>query len=142
MIKKIFLKIFLILSIIFWLFVFNSQEIYSAWCEYTNWTTIWDFLGKCKPESVAWKPNDTYEVEKWFKDLVNNWIKNISAVLWIIAVWSLVYSWLLLQFSFWHDEQIKKAKNIFKWTLIWFLCLISASWIIYIVVNLIYGLTE
>jgi hypothetical protein len=107
-------------------------------CSYSEWVSLSSFLNGCKPKSLVWWSD--MKVELWFKKKVNNWIKNISLVLWIIAIWALVYSWLLMQFSGWEDEKIKKWKNIFKWTIIWFFLLISSSWIIYVVINVIFGL--
>ncbi len=116
----------------------NSPTSLWWWCTYTEWSELSSFLNWCKPENVVWA--EDMRVESWLKSKVNNWIKNISLILWILAVWSLVYAWLLMQFSAWEDELIKKSKNIIKWTLIWLVLLISASGIIYIVVNVMFWL--
>jgi len=52
----------------------------------------------------------------------------------------LVYAGMLFQFSAGEDEQINKAKNVVKMTLIGFVLLISASSIVYIVINVFYSL--
>lgn len=136
MLKKIFLS-FLLITFSF--FAFSPIEAAYTNCKYDeNSTTLWSFLDWCKPTKLAW--NWDYKVESWMKDLVNWWIKNISLILWILAVWMLVYAGLLMQLSAWEDEKIKRWKDIVKWTLIWFLLLISASSIIYVVVNLVYSL--
>lgn len=110
----------------------------SLWCTYSEWSSLSSFLESCKPRTVVWANN--MSVEDWFKAKLNSWIKNISLILWILAVWSLVYAWLLMQFSAGEDEVIKKSKNIIKWTIIWFVLLISASGIIYVVINVMFGL--
>jgi hypothetical protein len=42
--------------------------------------------------------------------------------------------------SAWEDEKIKKAKDVIKWWIIGFIWVISASWIILFVVNLMYSI--
>jgi hypothetical protein len=111
---------------------------YSWWCTYREWASLSSFLNWCKPKTVVWWW--TMTIEWWFKDKINDWIQYIALILWVWAVWALVYAAILLQLSGGEDEQIKKAKNIVKWTIIWFLLLVSASWIIYIVINVMIGL--
>jgi len=117
---------------------YTPPSTYWWWCNYSEWTTLTGFLKSCKPKTVVWANN--MSVGGWFKAKINNWIKNISLVLWVLAVWSLVYAWLLMQFSAWEDEMIKKSKNIIKWTIIWFILLISASGIVYVVINVMFWL--
>lgn len=140
-----FKKILLLLISIFIVININYSLDTFADCEYSTWMTLDSFLDWCKPENVVWSTWSLwYEIVWiwWLKGKVNSWITNISLVLWILAVWALVYSWLLLQFAAWEDEKVKKAKDIFKWTIIWFLWLISASWIIALVINIIYSLSQ
>ena len=98
------------------------------------------FLSNCKAPTLAWKTD--YDLEQWAKTQVNEWITNVSLVLWFIAVAMLVYAGMLFQFSGWEDEQINKAKNVVKMTLIGFVLLISASSIVYIVINVFYSLAS
>lgn len=115
----------------------NSSSSSWGWgCTYSEWTSLSSFLNWCKPKTVVWWSD--MSIEWGFKSKINKWIKNISLILWIWAVWALVYAAILLQLSGWEDEQIKKAKNIVKRTIIGFLLLISASWIIYIVINVMF----
>lgn len=110
----------------------------NSWCNYTDWDSVAKLLDWCKPKKVV--SSTDMKLETWFKKKVNWFITNLMVVLWIIAVWAIVYAWWLMQFSAWEDEQINKAKNIIKWTIIWFLLLISASWIVYIVINVMFWL--
>lgn len=102
-----------------------------------NYDISW-FLDKCKAKNLAWKAD--YDLEEGAKTQVNTWITNVSLILWFIAVAMLVYAGMLFQFSAGEDEQINKAKNVVKMTLIWFVLLISASSIVYIVINVFYSL--
>lgn len=141
MLRKIILLFIWVIAL---LNIGNTQAIdISVWwgsssCKYSEWSDLSSFLNGCKPSTVVGASD--MKVEGWFKAKINKWVKNISLVLWVLAVWSLVYAWLLMQLSAWEDEKIKKAKNLIKRTLIWFLLLISASGIIYLVVNVFFGL--
>jgi len=128
-------KLILFIIILLWFFIIKDSSF--AACEYND-QNLSTFLNDCKPNNVVWWADLT--VTGWFKTKINTWVKNIALVLWILAVWSLVYAGMLMQFSAWEDEKTKKAKDIIKWTIIWFIGLISASGIIYIVINLMYWL--
>ncbi len=116
----------------------ESESTTTIWCEYNENSDLSWFLDGCKPKTVVWGTN--MRVDGWFKSKINQWIANISLVLWIAAVWALVYAALLLQFANGEDEKIKKAKDIIKWTMIWFILLISASGFIYVAINVMFGL--
>lgn len=137
--KKIFLMILLFLSFlnISYADTWDKISTYDK-CKYNDWDSVVKLLDWCKPQKVV--SSTDMKLETWFKKKVNWFITNLMVVLWIIAVWAIVYAWWLMQFSAWEDEQINKAKNIIKWTIIWFLLLISASWIVYIVINVMFWL--
>ena len=134
------IKIFFVFLILFfWFWNINISTTYSS-CTYSTWDSISDFLNNCKPEYVVWNKNSTYKLEWDFKNKINNFLKNLSFVLWVLAVWMIIYAWLLLQFSWWEDEKVKKAKEIIKWVSIWFLFLIWSWALIYVIINFIYSL--
>ncbi len=136
MIKKILIFSFLVLS----LFAFNPVlSDYSA-CK-QDWN-IWDMkttLQWCLDWSTVVQSNDL-TVSGWFKTIILNFIKNVSIILALAAIWFIAYGSMVLVASWWNDEKIKKWKNIIKWSLVGFLWLVSASWIIALLVNLIYWL--
>ena len=107
---------------------------------YSTWASIWEFLWNCKSENLAWNKDAKFSLDGWAKTQVNTWVTNVSLILWFIAVAMLVYAGMLFQFSAGEDEQINKAKNVVKMTLIGFVLLISASSIVYIVINVFYSL--
>lgn len=163
--KKIFIKFILILFFTFF-YWFLCLNVNSSGCTYSEDWSLRDLLESCKPKEVVWWKNTTsvifswsltwswpqvgigldsqinYEIEGWLKEKVNSIIKNISLLVWIIAVWALVYAWFLMQTSAWDDEKIKRAKDITKWVVIGFLLLISAWGIIYIVINIMYAVWQ
>lgn len=134
--KSMFLTFLALLLL--WL---GLSSVEASACRYSEGQEITSFLDGCKPKTLVWKTGN-YEIAQsgMFKDTVNNWLKNISVVLWILAVSSYVYAWFLMQIAAGSDEDVEKAKNIIKWTSVWFIGMISAGGIIYIVINLMYSI--
>lgn len=126
--------------------------IYSVWiaadCSGQNWDAkngsadiaagIENCIGGSKLVTADWNLNVTDG--GGFQQKVNDVIGSISQVILLLAVGSLVYAGYLMVFSGWEEENIKKWKDLIKWTLIGFLWLIFASTIVYLIVNLIYDL--
>ena len=108
-------------------------------CEYKEWQDVWTNLDTCLTDSQLVSGKKT-EVETWFKETINKWTQAVGLFLWVLAVWSIVYGSLLLVLSTWEDEKIKKAKDVIKWWIIGFLCVISASSIILLVVSVMYSI--
>ncbi len=130
-------KLFIILIIsIFSLFSISSVL---AWnCDYNDWT-ISSELKDCLTDSKLVGSEAKIIGWDWFKQTINTWTKNISLYLWIGAVLWIVYGSFMMTISTWEDEKINKAKDIIKWSIIWFLWLISASFIINLIVRVIYS---
>jgi len=135
--KKIFLWLFLMFS----LFSIYSLSVNAASnCSYDPNAQISDLgasLDVCLLDSklVNW---NSVIIKYWFKIKVLNWVKNISIFLSIMAVGSIAYGALMMTISAWEDEKIKKWKDIVKWWIFGFLAIISAGWLIAIVINFIY----
>lgn len=139
--KKIIVSLLIILSFVFSSNVFASEAKYKDEdCRNASEQNLSDFLDKCKPQKVAGKEN--YDLEQWLKKQVNEWIANVSLLLWFIAVAVLVYAGYLFQFAAWEDENITKAKNVVKYTLLWVFLLISSGSIIYVIINTVYFVAE
>ena len=134
--KKILIVLLITLSI--WMFL--VPDTFST-CTYTDGADVWKALDKCLSNSdlVDWK---NVEVKAWggFQNQIQTWTKNIALYLWVFAVWSIVLGGLMLTLSAGEEEKIKKAKDIVKWWIIWFLWIITASAIISIVVRIIYSI--
>lgn len=132
--KKIFLLLIFIIAFILPVWLFAECNIWSDF----NWS-VWSALDTCLSDSnlVDWS---NWTIEVWLKNLINNWVKNIWSVLWLLAVWFIVYWSLLLTLSAWEDEKIKKAKDVIKWSIIGFLWVIFASSIVLLVVNVMYSI--
>jgi hypothetical protein len=104
------------------------------------YTTIWILLFQINNVSATkpvlpnlWLPWDSVNVDKitgtvWWK-LISTFIEYVA----IIAVISLMLSWVMYLIANWDEEKVKKAKNWIIWSLVWVLLSISAWWIINII---------
>lgn len=132
MFKKFFIYIFISLSL---LLSYN----FSYW-ECKLWWDVWSSLEWClwNKDVIQWEWN--LNVESWFKQLIIDFIEKISIILAILAVWSIAYWSMVIVTSVWNDEKIKKWRNIIQWSLVWFVILVAASWIIQLIIYIIYWL--
>ncbi len=132
MFKKIILIFVISLSFI------SFFDFSYAWdCKMT-----WDIkasLKWCVSNSAVLNPKDL-KVATWFKELIISYINKISTLLAILAVWSIAYGSMVIVTSMGADERIKKWRNIIKWALLGFIMLVSAAWIIELLVYIIYWL--
>ncbi len=74
------------------------------------------------------------EIRSGFKTKIQSWTKSIMEILWILAVWAIVYGWFFLVVSTWEEDKIKKWKDIIKWWIIWFLWVITAGLLIRVII--------
>ncbi len=139
MIKKILLIIALFFSI-------SSLNIsFAQDCKYSEWWDIKTMITWCKAKTLVWTTSNDFNIDEnswqsWLKTLILEWLKNISTIILVLAILSLVYAWILLQLAWWEDEKVNKAKWLIKWVIIWTLLMISASWIIALIITVIFWL--
>lgn len=129
---KYFIYIFLSLFF-FWSFLFSVEAVN---CDYNG--SVSTSLDKCLSKSDLINSAWDMRVETGLKDQVIWWTNNIATLLGLLAVGAIVYGGLLMTLAGGEDEKIKKWKDVVKWSLIWFLALISAWWIIRLVVEFIF----
>ncbi len=139
MLKKISL---LIISILVIFFSFSWVNFALENCNYDGDWGLVKTLTDCIDEpNFKWiSPEADLDLSdwQWVSKMVAKIVKNMATILFIIAVWALIYASYLLVLSGWEDEKIKKAKDIIKWTLLWFIWLITAWLIIMLVVKMGY----
>jgi len=112
-------------------------------CTFKTWDNIWFKLDNCLTWSNLVQPVwMELKINSWFKDSILKWVKNLSIFFSIMAVGSIVYWAFMLTISAWEDERIKKWKDIVKWWMIWFLAIISAGWLIAVVINFVYTVAK
>jgi len=140
--KKIILWFLFIVSIFFIYLLPVNAAVDNSICPYDENLNVKNNLEFCLVDSnkLVQPVNWWWElkINWWFKETILKWVKNISIFLSLMAVWSIVYWALLLTISTGEDEKIKKAKDTVKWWMIWFLAIISAWWLIAIIIELVY----
>ncbi len=133
MFKKIILTIFIFLS-------FFLSYNFSYWdCNLWAWS-VTEALDWCLDNKDLIETNGDLKVDSWFKALIITFVKKISIILAVLAVWSVAYWSMVIVISVWNDEKIKKWRNIIQWSLVWFAILVSAAWIIKLIIYIIYWL--
>ena len=116
-------KIILLLSLILWLWISSAYQVdipqSTSDINSQNWWTIDDLS------------NDTY-----YQDLS----KTINDYLWFIfgsiALWMVLYGWILLISSNGDPADLKKANKILIWWLVWIFVSLLAYLIIKLLINL------
>jgi hypothetical protein len=111
-----------------------------AECEYNNGSTAVGNLENCIGGSKLLNPDDTNVETGGFAEIIDSWTNNIALYLWVFAVFWIVYWWFNMAISQWEDEKITKAKNIIKWSIIWFVLVLTARLIIYLIIEIMYSI--
>jgi len=137
--KKIVLWLLIALSLFSTALLSVSGYTYNSWS--SIWTNIDGFLSVPGKDSLLVSWSDV-RVNFWFKERIIKWVTNISVFMSIIAVGSIVYWAFMLTVSVWEDEKIKKWKDIVKWWIIGFLAIISAWWLIRVIIIFIYWVAK
>lgn len=137
--KKIISNIFIVVLCLFWTVSFSHTSY--ADCNVSD-TQIKNLdisqkLSDCLQWSDLVDPGN-WMIETGLKATINRWTTQLSALLGLLAVGAIVYGGLMMTISWWDDEKIKKWKDIVKWSMLWFLGLIAASWIVRLVVEVMF----
>jgi hypothetical protein len=147
--KKIIVKLLLVLSIFMTVspLVNADDTLWSNWSNKCGWynfdedISVWVALNKClsNADLINWE-NVSLGWKWWFWKQIKRWTQNISLYLWLFSVASIVIWALMLTFSAWEEEKIKKWKDVVKWGIIWFFGIVVASSIITLIIKLVYSL--
>ena len=124
---KTFLKIIVILFLLWWVSVSYAQPTPPAiYCEGS--------LPWCNNDSTNAKATKIKEnpAIKLASKVIAEWIKYTTA----ISVIAIMLAWLMYMFSFWEEEKTKKAKQWIIWSLVWVLFSVSAYSIVLILDSL------
>jgi hypothetical protein len=133
MIKKIILLFSLVLI------SFSSFDLTFSACNYISWDiskAIWD----CLSDSKLVETPEKLDVETWFKEKISEWTTKIATFLALWAIFAIALGSLKMVLSGWEEEGIKKAKDIIKWWIIGLLWVVSAGFLISVVVKLVYSI--
>jgi len=129
-------KILLIITLLFSFFSVNNTFAWDP--EIPTVNCIW--LPGCLDENIDAPSTASYtNMVKWWWVTLSVTTKLITMLIEytaVIAVISLMISWIMYLISFWEEEKIKKAKSWIIWSLGWVLISISAWWIVNIINNI------
>lgn len=102
---------------------------------------IWKALDDCMSDAKLVNWSNALIASWWgFSEKIRIWVTNISLFLWLMAVLSIVIWSLMMTFSWWEDEKVKKWKDVVKWWIIWFIWLMSVSGIVNLIVKIMYSI--
>jgi hypothetical protein len=134
--------------ILFFVIFFSFFSINYAWEDCIFYSddlngNLTEKLEKCINDWNFWwviPPWDNLDLAHWesFWESLKIWSEKIAILVGSLAVLMIVYAWFLLVISTWDEEKIKKAKDILKWTILWFIWLLMAWLIVMLIVKLWY----
>ena len=115
--------------------------IHTYWnCDYNGWD-IWYELDWCLWSSDLVNPWDGL-IEWGVKNKIVYWTNQLAMLLWLLAVGAIVYGAFMMTISVWEDEKVKKWKDIVKWSMLWFLWLLLAGWIVRLVIEIMFSVAS
>lgn len=134
-----FKRFILLFSLIIIAFL-NFDSVFSA-CSYNWWGDVSNAIENClwNWETDLVPTGGDLSVETGFKQKITYWNKKIATFLALWAIFSIVFGSLKMVLSAGEEEKIKKAKDIIKWWMIWLLAVVSAGFIVSLVVKLVYS---
>lgn len=130
-------KLFICAVILFGTLFFSNVSL-AADCDYRG-GSIANELENCLEDTALVDPGDAL-IESWVKRQLLDWTTALGWLLGLLAVGAIVYGAFLMTVSGWNDENIKKWKDIVKWSLIGFFALISAGSLLRLVTEVIFSL--
>ena len=120
MIKKIIITLLILIPNTVFITNTYSANSPSVNCIWLPWCVDTD---KTKPSPADITKKNSLE---WISNIIWELIQYVS----VIAVISVMISWVLYMTSWGEEEKVKKAKTWIIWSLVWVFLSISAWWII------------
>jgi len=120
--KKIFLKIFLIFTLIF---SFNTSF---AWNININFTGAWLATSKISEVSID---AQTSKTETQIENISTSIFQTLKIIIWWLLVIYLVYAWIMMIISMWDDEEkLSSSKRSVRYAIIG-LIFVNIPWTLY-----------
>ena len=132
---KKYLSIILI-SLFAFMFALSGDMAFAA-CDYNGWSIATE-LDNCLSWSDLVDPGDGL-IETGIKEKIVYWTTQLAWLLGLLSVGAIVYGGLMMTISGGEDEKIKKWKDIVKWSMLGFLGLIAAWWIVRLIVEVMFS---
>ncbi len=134
--KNFYRKIIFAIFAFFWAISLAEAK----WSDFINIRYKWGAGG--------WSSSDAPEIQckglPWCKSWWDSWVENylpsfidfFIQIVAVLAVFALIFSWILYMISAGDDEKTKKAKRWIIWSLIWVFLAFSSWWIIALINNI------
>ncbi|MCT4617481.1 MAG: pilin [Candidatus Gracilibacteria bacterium] len=137
----ILITLFLILLGGFFSF-FNNNVLAASKLDKDLEKSVSELLKDYTPNKVVKTEKDDTTVNVGLKDLISTLVTNLSLLLGIAAIGAVAYGGITIIISAGEDEGVTKGKSIIKWAVLGFVGLVSASGLITLVINIMYGLAS
>lgn len=98
----------------------SSPEVVCNWLPWCEWGATWEAIASLKD----------WDFFSFLWNIISEWIKYVA----VLAVISLIISWIFYLISMWEDEKVNKAKKMIIWSLVWVL-LSTSAWAIINMLN-------
>lgn len=123
-----------------------------------NSTDLPTMLKDCQPDNtLEWKnkkellnlgwlitisasSNEWYDLEN-VKTKILTTQEKLVLLASLLAIWGLVYAWIMFTTAYWDEAKHKKWKDAIKWSIIWFIVAMISLQLINAVINFIYWLS-
>ena len=134
-----FKRFILLFSLI--LITFLNFDFAFSSCSYDWWWDVAWAIENCiwNWETYLVPTGGNLSVEEGFKQKIIYWNQKIATFLALWAIFSIVFGSLKMVLSAGEEEKIKKAKDIIKWWMVGLLAVVSAGFIVSLVVKLVYS---
>lgn len=122
--KKLIILVFVLIWFISFDFTYATSTINFLW---SSSNSVWPDV------AWAWLPWSSSSWEAIVSTYIPRIITTIIKYTAVIAVISIIISWIMYMLSFWREDKAKKAKSWIIYSLVWVLISVSA----YAIINLI-----
>ncbi len=138
--KKIIIAFLLLSSFVFMLPEASAGIFWAKKCWFNG--NIWSSLDGCLSNSPLVDASWNTLIEGNVKNQIRTWTTAIATLLGLLAVGAIVYGGLLMTLSGWEEEKIKKWKDVVKWSLIWFLAIVTTGALIRVIVEFVFDIAK
>jgi len=116
-------------------------DAFSASCTYSEAGTISSNMEGCLGTTDVVQ-SSSLMTEVWIKIKIIAWTDALAKLLGLLAIGAVVYGWFMMTISGGQDEQIKKWKDIVKWSLLGFLAVVTTGAIIRLIIEFVFDVAS
>lgn len=106
-----------------------------------EWKTKKELLNLGWLITISTSSNEWYDLEN-VKTKILTTQEKLVLLASLLAIWGLVYAWIMFTTAYWEDAKYKKWKDAVKRSIIWFIAAMISLQLINAVINFIYWLSQ